>query len=333
MKKITLAAVAAFALATGSASAADLVTKAKPMVAPEPPAWDLAFGAAIASDYVFRGVTQSNHKPSVAAYFEPRYNFNKDHQIYAGIGGASISFPNRPAAEIDGYLGYRPTFGPVAFDFGAWYYWYPGGQCFSAATGPFANGNTFDCSPSGGVPPQPLPNTNAIKSNLSFWEFFAKVNYTVNDNISVGAYVWYSPSVLNSGADGVFYGAVAKYTWAAFSNGVQPYISGDVGRWALGTTDSFYGIPGTVFAAGIPLPSYTTWSAGFGWTWKVFTVDLRYTDTNMSKADCNVFTGDHTATFSPAAVTPINTGNASNWCGARFVARLSADLTVNTNLK
>ena len=93
MKKFTIAAVAAFALATGSASAADLATKAKPIVAPAPPAWDLAFGSAIASDYIFRGVTQSNHKPSVAAYFEPRYNINKDLQLYAGIGGASIELP------------------------------------------------------------------------------------------------------------------------------------------------------------------------------------------------------------------------------------------------
>ena len=134
--------VAAFALATGSASAADLVTKAKPVVAPEPPALDFAFGSAIASDYIFRGVTQSNHKPSVAAYFEPRYNFSKDHQIYAGIGGASISFPNRAAGEVDFYAGYRPTFDKFAFDFGVWYYWYPGGQCFSA----IANINTFDCT-------------------------------------------------------------------------------------------------------------------------------------------------------------------------------------------
>src|SRR5712675_621236 len=108
MKKLTIAAVAAFALATGSASAADLVTKAKPVVAPEPPAWDLAFGSAIASDYLFRGVTQSNHKPSVAAYFEPRYNINKDVQLYIGAAGESISFPNRAAAEIDIYGGIRP---------------------------------------------------------------------------------------------------------------------------------------------------------------------------------------------------------------------------------
>jgi uncharacterized protein (TIGR02001 family) len=330
MKKLTIAAVAAFALATGSASAADLVTKAKPIVAPEPPAWDLAFGSAIASDYLFRGVTQSNHKPSVAVYFEPRYNINKDNQLYLGLGGASIDFPNRAAGEVDLYGGWRPTFGPVAFDFGAWYYWYPGGQCFSQIV---PNGNTFNCAPSAGSAFLALPNGNAVKKNLSFYEIYGKVNYTVNDNIVLGAYAYYSPSVLNSGADGIFFGGTAKYTWAAFANGVQPYISGEVGHWDLGTSDAFYGIPGTGFAAGIPYKSYTTWNAGFGWTWKVFTVDLRYVDTNLSKGDCNAFTSDHTASGT-TNITAINpTGVGSKWCGGTFVARLSADLTVNTNIK
>ena len=36
------------------------------------------------NDYIFRGITQSNHKPSVAAYFEPRYNITKDVQLYIG---------------------------------------------------------------------------------------------------------------------------------------------------------------------------------------------------------------------------------------------------------
>ena len=84
------------------------------------------------SDYIFRGVTQSNHKPSVAAYFEPRYNVNKDLQLYVGTSAESISFPNRAAAEVDIYGGIRPTFGMFAFDFGVWGYLYPGGQCFGA---------------------------------------------------------------------------------------------------------------------------------------------------------------------------------------------------------
>ena len=85
------------------------------------------------NDYVFRGITQSNHKPSVAAYFEPRYNVTKDVQLYIGASGESISFPNRAAAEIDIYGGIRPTVGMFAFDFGVWGYLYPGGQCFGGA--------------------------------------------------------------------------------------------------------------------------------------------------------------------------------------------------------
>jgi len=333
MKKLLLvAAVAAVAVSAMPAMAADLPVKAKP-VAAEPSPWDLAFGSAIASDYIFRGVTQSNHRPSVAAYFEPRYAVTKDVQLYAGLGGASISFPNRAAAEVDIYGGFRPTLGKLSLDFGVWYYWYPGGECFSA----IANGNTVDCSPSGGVGPQPLPNLNAIKRDLSFVEGYAKANYAVTDAFTVGAYVYYSPSVLNSGATGVFYGGLAKYTFPAFSNGVQPYISGDLAYWSLGKADSFYACfaPTCTVSSptGIQLPSYATWDVGVGWTWKVFTVDLRYTDTNLTKAECNAFTGDFTAVFSPSGVTAINGGPLSNWCGARFTARLSADLTVATNVK
>ncbi|MDU1693524.1 MAG: hypothetical protein E6848_28470, partial [Bradyrhizobium sp.] len=78
MKKLALLATA-LAMMSGSASAADMAVKA--LKAPPAPAfdpWDIAFGAAIMNDYVFRGITQSNHKPSVAAYFEPRFNVNKD---------------------------------------------------------------------------------------------------------------------------------------------------------------------------------------------------------------------------------------------------------------
>src|SRR6516165_7455579 len=102
MKKFLLTAVAAVALA--------------PPAPPNP--WDVAFGAGITSDYIFRGITQSNHKPSVAAYFEPRYNVTKDLQYYVGVSSESISFPNRAAAEVDIYVGFRPSFGPLALDFG-----------------------------------------------------------------------------------------------------------------------------------------------------------------------------------------------------------------------
>ena len=149
MKKLILSILAAGVLNATAAIAADMVTKA-PMM-PPPPAnpWDLAFGGGLTSDYVFRGITQSAHNPSVSAYFEPRYNINKDLQLYAGVSGESIDFPNRAAAEIDFYGGIRPTFDKFAFDFGFWEYWYPGGQCFNGSLNPIFG---TDCLLNGYLP-------------------------------------------------------------------------------------------------------------------------------------------------------------------------------------
>src|SRR5262249_62285537 len=173
MKKFILSAVRAVGLAT-PARAADM--KVKAAAPPEPPnPWDVAFGGGITSDYIFRGITQSNHRPSVAAYFEPRYNVSKDLQLYVGISGESISFPNRAAAEIDGFAGIRPTFGPLALDFGGWYYWYRGGRCFNSSLNPVFGA---DCLENAYLP------VNVVKKDLSFWEVYTKGTYTVNDQVS-----------------------------------------------------------------------------------------------------------------------------------------------------
>ncbi|MGB6419142.1 MAG: TorF family putative porin, partial [Pseudolabrys sp.] len=134
MKKVVLSVVAALAVSAAMpAFAADMPAKAPKVVAPAPPPspWDIAFGAGIMNDYIFRGVTQSGHKGSVAAYFEPRYNINTNWQLYAGLSGESIKFANNAAAEIDFYGGVRSTWGPVVFDVGVWEYYYPGGNCYA----------------------------------------------------------------------------------------------------------------------------------------------------------------------------------------------------------
>ena len=111
--------------------AADMAVKAPPAAAaPAPSPWDIAITAALMTDYNFRGITQSDHRPSTQAGFEPRYNIT-DLQCYVGVSGESIDFPNRAAAEIDFYGGFRPTFDKLALDFGFWYYYYPGGQCYN----------------------------------------------------------------------------------------------------------------------------------------------------------------------------------------------------------
>jgi hypothetical protein len=343
MKRIVSLA-ATFVMLTGSAMAADLPVKAKAPPAPAFEPWDVAFGGGIVSDYLFRGVTQSAHKPSVAAYFEPRFNVNKDLQLYVGTSAESISFPNRAAAEVDIYGGIRPTVGMFAFDLGLWGYLYPGGQCFGSLgttlqgnCAAFDQGLDFGTPPFGGLP----INGNFAKKNASFYEAYGKVTITVNDQWSVGFNEYYSPNFLNLGAWGDYASVTAKWTAPSTtfgSSGVGLYVSGEFGRQWFGTSDAFYGTTiGTAFGGpfpnGIPEPSYYTWNIGVGFTYKVFTLDLRYSDTNLSKGNCNAFTSDYTAT-STGFVTAINPlGFGSNWCGAAGIARLSADLTAMTNLK
>ena len=308
MKGLACAAALAVGCLTavpGLAADLNMKTKAPPKPVVVSP-WDIAFGSALMTDYNFRGITQSNHKPSVAAYFEPRYNINENLQLYAGVSGESISFPNRAAAEVDFYTGVRPTFGKLALDFGFWEYYYPGGTCFNADPAFGA-----DCAANGNLP----INNNVIKADLSFWELYGKATYTVNDQFSFGGSVFWSPSVLNSGAEGTYIAATAKYVLPnVLPHDIGWFASADVGHWFLGTADAFY--------FNVPYKSYTNWDLGLGLTWKQFTLDLRYFDTNLSKSDCNVFTSDQTA----------SAAGLSNWCGATFIAKLSVDLT-SVNLK
>src|SRR5207302_1280476 len=95
-----------------------------------------AFGAALMSDYNFRGISQSNRRPAANAYIESRFNATPTLQFYGTVTGNSIDFPNHAAAEIDFNAGVRPTFGPLAMDLGAQYYWYPGGTTFNGLGGP-----------------------------------------------------------------------------------------------------------------------------------------------------------------------------------------------------
>ena len=194
MKKVVLSVVAAIALST-PAFAADMPVKAmKASVgrAAEPVGYRLRQRAD--DGLHFRGITQSAHQPSVAAYFEPRYNINKDVQLYVGVAGESISFPNRAAAEIDIYGGIRPTFGKLALDFGVWYYYYPGGLCFGHGA--------FQVN---ARPPATCRSTATWpRSDASFFEVYGKATYTFGD-FAFGPTFYYSPNFLNSGAAGDYF--------------------------------------------------------------------------------------------------------------------------------
>src|SRR5258707_15652698 len=135
MKKVVLSVVA-LAASMAPALAADLVKKsAAPAAAAAPatPAWDIAVGGVVQTDYNFRGVSQSNRGPSAGAYFEPQFNTTIG-QIYVGLAGWSINWPGTsnfgftdPSAEINLYAGLANTFARLSPNPGTLYYFYPQG--------------------------------------------------------------------------------------------------------------------------------------------------------------------------------------------------------------
>lgn len=302
------------AASVAPAAAADLMYKAPP--APPPPApsmFDIAFGAGVASDYNFRGISQSDRGPSVSAYFEPRFKITPNFELYAGIGALSVKLPTDPTAEVDLYAGIRPTFGPLSFDFGLLYYYYPKeSQVFVLPTlGPVGFG--FPTTQPGGNPAY-VPWT---KANTDFLEFYAKAAYVFADIVTVGANLFYADDWLNTGAHGTYASLTAKVAAPSglFGPDLGAYASGELGRYWLGRTDAFFG--------NVQLPDYTYWNLGVGLTYKAFTLDFRYHDTNATQAECFVLTGD---------LNGLDTGSRpgrSRWCSSAFIVKLSADTTLS----
>jgi len=77
------------------------------------PSFDVSFGGAITSDYIFRGITQTDHNPAVQAYIEPSFGI-----LYGGAWTSNVMFGGAADTEVDVYGGIRPEFGKVSLDFG-----------------------------------------------------------------------------------------------------------------------------------------------------------------------------------------------------------------------
>lgn len=83
------------------------------------------------SQYVFRGLTQTNEEPALQGGFD----YGQSGGFYAGTWGSNISWLRDSGAYADGgnleldiYAGFRGAFGDSAlsYDVGLLYYWYPG---------------------------------------------------------------------------------------------------------------------------------------------------------------------------------------------------------------
>jgi uncharacterized protein (TIGR02001 family) len=306
MKKVILTTIAAVALSGSAALAADLPVKARPVVAPPPPAWDIAFGGSVMTDYNFRGISQSNRGFSASAYVEPQFNFAFG-TLYIGIGGLAIDWPSgpgygftAPSAEIDIYGGWRNTWGQFSLDLGVLYYYYP------------------------------RESFNGVTNNSDFIEFYAKPSYAVTPDLTFGLTMFYTPDLLNysesfsglvpgfSADASAFYGSViGKWVLPWKAGNLGAFISGELGHWWI--DDSGFTNPAVVAAGGLvgTNPSYTYYNIGLAFTYKAITLDLRYHGTDQNVADCNSF----------LLVAPGNL--SSNWCKDTFIGAIKFDTSIN----
>ena len=316
MNKLMVSIAAGLLGMATSAMAADMPVKAKRVTEVSP--WDIAFGGALMSDYNFRGISQSDRGPSTTAYVETRYNVNPSLQLYAGSQYWAVDLPTHPSCECDFYAGFRPTVGPLAFDFGFIYYWYPRErQVFFDSIG----GASLYNQGFGAV----------TYKDTDYWEVYGKVTWDViKDRFALGANFYYSPDWLGSGAYGFYASGTAKVTMPSFTMAtimgrkeIGWSISGEVGHYSLGTTDPLLG-----FTTGSDLPDYWTWNLGVTFTQGVFSVDLRYYDTDTSKQECFALTSDLRGLTGGT-----NPAGQSKWCNPTFIVATKFDLTVLTNVK
>ena len=114
-----------------------------------------------ASDYIYRGVTLSDHKPAVGTAIEAALG-----PFYAGATFTSVKLPNEHAVELTAMTGVRSKLWNVDWDFGWTYFAYPGG------------------SPSG--------------PRIDYWEVGGRAETNVTGSVRMAAGFAYSPNAVGS---------------------------------------------------------------------------------------------------------------------------------------
>jgi uncharacterized protein (TIGR02001 family) len=113
---------------------ASAVTMGDPMaaLADDSPVSKVIGSVSIASDYIFRGLSQTNRKPAL----QPSIEYDGASGWYVGAWASNVSWLSdvstddarvSNSVEIDGYAGYRGSLSPDwAYDVGLYTYYYPG---------------------------------------------------------------------------------------------------------------------------------------------------------------------------------------------------------------
>lgn len=273
------------------AAAADLPIAPKELPAEakaSDPLIGFSFYQQYATDYSFRGVSNSARKGSYQSFFEVQY-FN--NFLYTAFYTWQTRLPTRPDFEFDLVAGIRPTFDKLSLDIGFVYYFYPNEtRLIDRTNGAFLT-----------------------TANSEFYEIYALPLYQATPELALGAKFYYSPNFFGQHVEATYTSGTIAYTlpasWLPFLP--EKYASGfsfsaEGGHYFLGAAKT----SATGFVA-FDLPSYNYGNVGISWAYKNLLVDLRYHMTDFSKDKCFAFTGD------PRGYT---NGGRSDWCNDTLIA-------------
>lgn len=161
-----------------------------------------AFNLGANTDYVFRGVSQTQGDPSVFGGVDATWGVG-----YAGAWVSNVDFGDATDAEFDLYGGIRPKVGPVSLDLGVIYYGYAG-------------------APSG--------------ADYGYWEAKAAASAPAGP-ATVGVAAYYSPDFFGAAGEAFYYEANAQVaipqTKASVSGAVgRQWVEGpgDYTTWNVG---------------------------------------------------------------------------------------------------
>ena len=179
---------------------------------------EVSGSVAMTTDYVFRGVSQTDNGAAIQGSFD----WSND-QFYAGVWGSNVNFgatsPTDTASmELDAYVGWTPTTGPVSWDLSVVGYFYPNG----------------DDSVSGG-------------GEMDYFEGIVGAEWEIMPAFSVGGQIAYSPEFFGETGDAFYYEINGKYEFndafnvsAAWGN-QDVDDTGDYDTWNIGAAYAIHG--------------------------------------------------------------------------------------------
>jgi uncharacterized protein (TIGR02001 family) len=186
----------------------------------------LGASAALTTDYVYRGISQTMQNPAVQASLDASYGM-----FYLGAWGSNVDLGAGPFGqdianiEIDYYAGITPEWQGISFDIGGIYYTYPG---------------AYDPG-----------------ADLDYFELKTGASYTFGESFTVGVSNYWSPEFSGKTGTGDALELAGEYAFGSkLFNVFTPSVSALVGwQWVDKLTDYTY------WNAGLTLGFMENWSA------------------------------------------------------------------------